>query len=84
MQNICFKAIQVKLLNCGRILFNTMGWSCSLACIAENGYHGIAKYNWLRNKECLEGEVYPVLYTNSPGLYEVAVTLPSRENLRSM
>lgn len=46
-----------------------------LACVAINGYHSIAQYQWSFNGYAVLGEIYPVLYTSTAGKYACTITL---------
>lgn len=51
-------------------------WTALLVCVAMNGYHGIASYNWEKDGEDLDEE-FPLLYTKATGKYHCVVTVPT-------
>ena len=60
------------LLRCGCYASQTDHRAC-MACVAVNGYHSKATYDWLRNGESMF-EKTPLLYTDREGNYECQVT----------
>ena len=45
-----------------------------IVCIALHAYHGSVKYAWHLNGTVIEDEVFAILYSNKPGIYQVTVT----------
>ncbi len=49
-----------------------------LACVAINGFHSVTTtYKWSRDGYVMQGENYPVVYVEVPGIYGCVITVPS-------
>lgn len=52
----------------------------TLVFVALNGYHGVAQYIWvLNNKEQLDNEAHPIIYTECTGVLGCTITTPNIE-----
>ena len=47
-------------------------------CIAINGYHSVASYEWSKDGFKLLDEVHPLLYASSTGKFTCSVTIKTK------
>ena len=53
-------------------------YTALLMCIAQNGYHSVASYQWKKDGENLSNEIFPLLYVSSTGKFECTVSAASQ------
>ena len=46
-----------------------------LMCVAVEGFHLLANYQWSQDASHIVDEVYPLLYTTKPGKYSYLVSV---------
>ena len=53
-----------------------------MVCVAINGFHSKASYQWFKRGEVLGGAVHPIIYVETPGDYCYTVTIEGTEEKR--
>ena len=52
-----------------------------LMCVAVEGFHLLATYQWSQDVSQIVDEVYPLLYTTKPGKYSCLVSVKNIWNV---